>query len=149
MWSSDRPRVLSGRIALLAILFILGANSAQAGEVLLVTARTSTIETLSRNEAEQLYLGRRATLATRISMLVDLPPGKTRDAFYRKLTGKNPTQIRAHWSRMVFTGRALPPREVADASEAYRLLLENRNAIAYLPEHYANDPELRVLFRLE
>ena len=149
MWSSEHSRFLSGRIVLLAILLGLAAYPAQAGEVLLVTARTSTIETLSRNEAEQLYLGRRATLASRISLLVDLPPGKTRDDFYRKLTSKNPSQIRAHWSRMVFTGRALPPKEASDVDDARRLLIENPNAIAYLPRHYASDPDLRVLLHLE
>jgi hypothetical protein len=39
---------------------------------------------------------------------VDLPNGQVRDEFYLKLTGKNPAQIQAYWSRLVFTGRALP-----------------------------------------
>ncbi|WP_341643503.1 hypothetical protein [Thauera sp. SDU_THAU2] len=149
MWSSDRFALPQCWIALLAILLALGAHPAHAEEVLIVTARSGTVETLSRDEAEQLYLGRRATLATRISMLLDLPPGRTRDHFYRTLTDKNPSQIRAYWSRMVFTGRALPPKEAADAGDARRLLLENPGAIGYLPGRYADDPELRILLRLE
>lgn len=50
---------------------------------------------------------------------------------------------------MVFTGRALPPEEVAATDDPRRLLLENPGAVAYLPARYADDPKLRVLLHLE
>ena len=149
MSSSKRHGPLRRWIALASILLMLAAPAVRA-EIVLVTAMDSAIEALSRDEAEQLYLGRRATLSARGALiLLDLPSGPVRDQFYRLLTGKNPSQIRAYWSRMVFTGRALPPTESADANDAQRILLENPNAIAYLPSTYADDPSLRVLLRLE
>ncbi len=149
MWSSDRFISPRQWIVLVSILLTLAAPTARA-EIVLVTAIDSTVSELSRDEAEQLYMGRRAALSARGALLLlDLPTGPVRDQFYRLLTGKNPSQIRAYWSRMVFTGRALPPTESADASDAHRILLENPNAVAYLPASYANDPKLRVLLRLE
>ena len=149
MSSSKRHGPLRRWIALASILLMLAAPAVRA-EIVLVTAMDSAIEELSRDEAEQLYLGRRATLSARGALiLLDLPSGPIRDQFYRLLTGKNPSQIRAYWSRMVFTGRALPPTESADVNDARRILLENPNAIAYLPATYAEDPSLRVLLRLE
>ena len=149
MSSSKRHGPLRRWIALASILLMLAAPAVRA-EIVLVTAMDSAIEELSRDEAEQLYLGRRATLSARGALiLLDLPSGPVRDQFYRLLTGKNPSQIRAYWSRMVFTGRALPPTESANVSDAHRILLENPNAIAYLPATYAEDPSLRVLLRLE
>ena len=149
MWSSDRFISPRQWIVLVSILLTLAAPAARA-EIVLVTAIDSTISELSRDEAEQLYMGRRAALSARGALLLlDLPSGPVRDQFYRLLTGKNPSQIRAYWSRMVFTGRALPPTESADASDAHRILLENPNAIAYLPATYADDPSLRVLLRLK
>ena len=149
MWSSDRFISPRQWIVLVSILLTLAAPTARA-EIVLVTAIDSTVSELSRDEAEQLYMGRRAALSARGALLLlDLPTGPVRDQFYRLLTGKNPSQIRAYWSRMVFTGRALPPTESADASDAHRILLENPNAIAYLPATYAEDPSLRVLLRLE
>mgnify|MGYP001454075709 CR=1 FL=1 len=149
MWSSDRFISPRQWIVLVSILLTLAAPAARA-EIVLVTAIDSTVSELSRDEAEQLYMGRRAALSARGALLLlDLPTGPVRDQFYRLLTGKNPSQIRAYWSRMVFTGRALPPTESADASDAHRILLENPNAVAYLPASYANDPKLRVLLRLE
>ena len=149
MWSSDRFISPRQWIVLVSILLTLAAPTARA-EIVLVTAIDSTVSELSRDEAEQLYMGRRAALSARGALLLlDLPTGPVRDQFYRLLTGKNPSQIRAYWSRVVFTGRALPPTESADASDAHRILLENPNAVAYLPASYANDPKLRVLLRLE
>lgn len=149
MSSSEQRCPLRYWIALLSILLTLAAPAARA-EIVLVTAIDSTISELSRDEAEQLYMGRRATVSAHGALLLlDLPTGPIRDQFYYLLTGKNPSQIRAYWSRMVFTGRALPPTESADVSDAYRMLMENPNAIAYLPSTYAKDPGLRVLLRLE
>ena len=149
MWSSDRFISPRQWIVLVSILLTLAAPTARA-EIVLVTAIDSTVSELSRDEAEQLYMGRRAALSARGALLLlDLPSGPVRDQFYRLLTGKNPSQIRAYWSRMVFTGRALPPTESANVSDAHRILLENPNAIAYLPATYAEDPSLRVLLRLE
>ncbi len=149
MWSSERLSSPRQWIVLASILLAFAAPPAQAG-VVLVTAIDGTVEKLTRDEAEQLYLGRRTTLSARGALLLlDLPPGPSRDEFYRLLTGKNPSQIRAYWSRMVFTGRALPPAESSNADDARRLLLENSSAIGYLPSSYADDPSLRVLLRLE
>ena len=81
----------------------------------IVSARQGGISELDRESAEQLYLGRRATLPSgRAVTLVDLPAGPARDQFYLQLTRKNPSQIRAYWSRLVFTGRAQPQRHYQD-----------------------------------
>jgi len=132
-----------------AALAVLLAPAARA-EVILVTSADSNVVALSREEAEQLYLGRRSSLADGGPvLLLDLPPGPVRDQFYRLLTGKNPSQIRAYWSRMVFTGRALPPRESASLDDARRLLLENPGTVGYLPATFSTDPSLRILLHLE
>lgn len=119
-------------------------------DIVLVTAADGPIDTLGLDIAEQLYLGRRSALADgRPVQLLDLPAGPARDRFYQRLTGKNPAQIRAYWSRLVFTGRALPPREASGIDEARRILLETPGTIGYLPATRASDPALRILLRLD
>ncbi|MDX9885450.1 hypothetical protein [Thauera sp.] len=115
-----------------------------------VSARQSDLTELDRESAEQLYLGRGTTLPNgRTVTLVDLPAGPTRDQFYLQLTRKNPSQIRAYWSRLVFTGRAQPPREAADADDVRRILQSTPGAIAYLPLDAAQDPSLIILLTLD
>lgn len=127
---------------------LLACTSAAQAEVVLVTsARSGPIE-LSREQAEKLYLGRSTTLGDGTPVnLVDLPNGSTRDEFYVKLTGKNPTQIQAYWSRIVFTGRASPPKEAGSIAEARQWLIDTPNIIGYLERNDVS-PGLRILLRL-
>ena len=158
MWSSElalRRQILAALLAL-ATLALSCAGDARAQTSLLpealaiVAAREGGLTELDRETAEQLYLARRTTLPNgRTVTLVDLPAGPARDQFYLRLTRKNPSQIRAYWSRLVFTGRAQPPREAADADEVRRLLQSTPGAIAYLPLDAARDPELVILLELD
>lgn len=132
-------------LLLLAALLASGPNRA---EILIVTSNRSGPIELTREQAEKLYLGRSTTLSDGSSAsLVDLPNGSVRDEFYLKLTGKNPAQIQAYWSRLVFTGRALPPREARSMAEARQWLTDTPNLIGYL---YRNEPTagMRILLRL-
>lgn len=131
----------------LAIVIGFGSSSAQA-DLAIVSAVNGSIFELTRAQAERLYLGRTSTLADNTPVtLLDLPPGAVRDSFYLRLTGKNPVQTRANWSRQVFTGRALPPRE-ADSVEQLRTWLDqDPNAIGYLPFD-AVDARTRILLRI-
>lgn len=153
MWPSDRLPAGARRIAVafaLAVLATLGLpRPAQAQhELVVVAARNGPVAALSREEAEQLYLGRRTTLADGTAVgLVDLPAGSARDSFYEQLTGKNPSQTRAYWSRLVFTGRALPPREAATVTEARDWIATRPGTVGYLPAGTA-DERLRVLLKL-
>lgn len=161
MWCSEHispRRALATLIALavLAALALACAGRVQAQgasdvpRLAVVAARASGLEALTREGAEQFYLGRRTALPDgRAVTLVDLPAGATRDQFYLRLTRKNPSQIRAYWSRLVFTGRAQPPIEAADAEEARRILRATPGAIAYLPLGEAQDPTLVVLLTLD
>lgn len=136
------------RSLLVAVVLALSFSSAGA-EIIVVSDSLSPIRTLTREQAEQLYLGRTRSLPDGIAVgLVDLPAGAVRDRFYELLTGKNPSQTRAYWSRQVFTGRALPPKEAGSVAEAIAWVAANPNLIAYLPESAAMDKRLRVLLRL-
>lgn len=134
-------------IAALAAIAVIASDEAMA-DIVLVTAADGPIVQISREEAEQLYLGRLSALRDGTPVrLLDLPAGEIRDDFYLRLLGKNSIQTRAYWSRMVFTGRARPPREVADEIELRALMSRDPNLIGYLAEG-AGTSDLRVLLRL-
>lgn len=132
---------------LIALVAIALAGTA-AAEIVVVTGGHGSIVTLTREEAEQLYLGRLSALRDGTSVkLLDLPSGPVRNAFYAALVGKNAAQTRAYWSRMVFTGRARPPIEVADVEQMRAQLRSDPVFIGYLPAAEVS-ADLRVLLRL-
>ncbi len=118
-------------------------------QVVVVTGQDGVITQLGRVEAEQLYLGRLNALRDGTPVrLHDLPPGPTRDSFYFRLTGKNPIQTRAYWSRIVFTGRARPPREVSGPEQLRTTLAADPHAMGYLPAQSVT-ADMRVLLTLD
>jgi hypothetical protein len=133
-------------LSCLCCLFLRAAPA--LAQVLVVAGAQSNVPELTREQVEQFYLGRAHSLPDGLALAIaDLPAGPVRDEFYLKLTGKNPNQIRAHWSRMVFTGRALPPVEAADVAQLRQWLAVRPNLIGYLPASEA-DSRIRVLLRL-
>lgn len=135
------------RILLLLFAGLLVPVMSHAELVLVANARNPAME-LSHERAENLYLGTTTTLADGTPVkLMDLPNGASRDDFYLKLTGKNPAQIRAYWSRLVFTGRALPPREASSIAEARQWLIDTPNLVGYM-ERSDVPPGARILLRL-
>lgn len=133
--------------ALLSVVLLVLLHFAHA-ETVIVTGKASAIGRLDREQAEQFYLGRTAVLPDGTPVtLADLPPGNVRDAFYTALTGKNPIQIRTYWSRIVFTGRALPPKEATSPAQLRGWLATNPNLIGYLSDADVDD-SVRVLLRI-
>lgn len=147
--TSARRQFLSVALGLLFSIQSCIALPSQEEAIHIVTAEKGPLRQLQRDEAELLFLGRRTTAADGTPvMLIDLPAGPVRDRFYLLLTGKNPQQARAYWSRQVFTGRARPPLEAGSQEQAVEWLLQNPGAIAYLPAS-KSDAQLRVLMRLQ
>jgi hypothetical protein len=139
-------------LALFALILLNGVTPAEPAtappDIQLVTAATSHVTALSAEEATQLFLGQRTTLQDGTPVtLIDLPAGPERTYAYQALTGKNPVQIRANWSRLVFSGRTRPPLEAHNQREALELLAQTPNAIGYLPASI-HDKRLKVLLRL-
>ncbi|NMG00326.2 hypothetical protein GPA27_23395 [Aromatoleum toluolicum] len=129
------------------LVSLLAAPCALA-QIVIVAGARSPLPDLTPEQAEQFYLGRAHTLPDgSVVTLADLPTGAVRDQFYQQLTRKNANQIRAHWSRMVFTGRALPPQQAESVAQLRLWLAAQPNLIGYMPAAEA-DGRVRVLLRL-
>lgn len=57
----------------------------------------------------------------------------SRDQFIRQVLNKTPQQVEKYWARMIFTGRARPPREVGP-DEVKKMVTQTPGAISYLDE---------------
>ena len=134
-------------IRLLTLAALLHPAAGWAELVVVTSQRSGAVE-LTREQAEKLYLARSTTLGDGTPVkLVDLPNGSTRDDFYLKLTNKNPAQIVAYRSRLVFNGRATPPLEAASVAEARQWLADTPHLIGYLERADVTNG-MRILLRL-
>jgi ABC-type phosphate transport system substrate-binding protein len=130
----------------LALLVFLGsAQRLMADEVTVVSAR-STVTTLSKSQVADIFLGKTTRFPDGSPALpIDQAEGTpARDEFYTRMTGKSAAQMKAYWSKIIFTGRGQPPKAVASGSDTKKLVVANPNAIGYLEPKLVDDT-LRVV----
>lgn len=128
-------------LTLIAALVLSLDAQVTGAEVVAVVSAENPVSSLGRVELVNIFLGKSGhfpdgTPATPI----DLPEGAPdRQAFYAEFANKSVAQIKAHWSKMIFTGRGRPPRMVQDGEALRQWLAKDPNAIGYLDESLVDD----------
>lgn len=133
---------------LLLASFLL-ANFAYAQVVVVVGAKSPAAK-LTKEQAAALFLGKSSQLpGAGIPVLIDqAESAEIRQMFYAQVTEKTPIQVKAIWSRLVFSGKASIPKEVANSEEVKKMLASNPDAIGYIDKS-AVDATVKVLFAVE
>ncbi|OUS12497.1 hypothetical protein A9Q89_06335 [Gammaproteobacteria bacterium 53_120_T64] len=131
------------RLALLATC--LAVANVQA-EVVVVVAANSPVSSISRSDVAKIFLGksRRFADGSRAIPLNQSESNTAREIFYRQVSGKSPAQVKAHWAKLIFTGRGQPPKEASNSAKIKQLLTKNTGNISYL-NLSAVDDSVKVL----
>jgi len=132
-------------LGLIGLALSLGTGAAVA-EVVVVVSSRSPVTALSKNHVVDIFLGRTSRFPDgEQAVPIDQAEGSAaRDEFYAKFAGKSAAQIKAHWSKMIFTGRGQPPKEASNSIEMKREVVQNPNAIGYIEQKLV-DGSVRVL----
>ncbi|MEM8514649.1 ABC-type phosphate transport system substrate-binding protein [Massilia sp. MP_M2] len=134
-------------LALCTLCFV--ATSASAELVVIVSSRNPN-PVLNTEQVSAIFLGQTGRFPDgAAAVAIDQGLGAAqRDLFYLQLTGKTPALLKAHWSKMVFTGRGQPPREAASDTAVRRMVADNPSMIGYI-ERAALDPSVRPVLVLQ
>lgn len=119
-------------------------------QIAIVAGAKSTASTLTREQVSALFLGKSTQLpGAGIPVLIDqLESVDARQIFYAKVTEKTPAQVKSIWSRLVFSGKGSPPKEVANSAEVKKLVNANPDAVGYI-EKSAVDSTVKVLLSID
>jgi ABC-type phosphate transport system substrate-binding protein len=110
---------------LAALSLVAAAASAHAELVVIVNPAAGA---LSADQVSDIFLGRNGSFTP-----VDQAEGSAvRNDFYKKATGRDPAQVKAVWSRLVFSGKAQPPKEYADAAAVKKAVAADPKAVGYI-----------------
>lgn len=113
---------------------LLAPLPAWAATAVIVSPK-SPLSHLAAEQAAQIFLGKSAQLTP-----VDLADSSaTRNEFYQKVAGKNQDQMKAIWSKIVFTGRGFPPKEYNSYAEVKRVVAADAGAIGYIDKAAVDD----------
>lgn len=134
----------------LCLLIGVAYSQTSLAQVVVVVGAKSNAAKLNKDQAAALFLGKSFQLpGAGIPVLIDQPESsEARQVFYSKVAEKTPVQVKAIWSRLVFSGKGTIPKEVSSSEEVKKLLNNNPDAIAYI-EKAAIDSSVKVLFAVE
>lgn len=125
-------------------------TQASVAQVAVVVGANSAASTLSTEQAAGLFLGKSEQLpGVGAALLLDQPESAAvRELFYTKVTGKSAAQVKATWSRLVFSGKATLPKEAANSAAVKKMVAANANTVGYI-EKSAVDSSVKVLLTVE
>lgn len=135
-------------ITLVSVLFFLVARPAAAELIVIVNPANPTSQ-LKREQVVDIYMGRYTHFPNGLhAKALDLPADSTaRTEYYQKLINKSVAQVNTFWARLLFTGRAKPPRELSDTHAVMLAVMKDPEAIAYIDSQFLND-KVKVVYRL-
>lgn len=109
-------------------------------EVVVVVSAQNPVQALSKTQVADIFLGRSKRFPDGSNAVpIDQPEAAAaHDDFYGKFLERSPAQMKAYWSKIIFTGRGQPPREIS-ADELKKFLSRNPNAIGYLDSSALDD----------
>ena len=68
-----------------------------------------------------------------------------REQFNARVLDKSDSQLKAYWSRVVFTGTGTPPKEVGGDNEVKKLVADNPNLIGYIDKTKLDSSVVAIL----
>ena len=120
---------------------------ANAADYVVVVSAKSPVDKLTGEQVTQIFLGKTESFpsggnAVPIDQAESSP---VRGDFDSKTLGKSTAQVKAYWSKIVFTGKGHPPKEVASSADVKGLVSGNPSYIGYI-EKSAIDSSVKVVF---
>ena len=134
----------------LAAVSLFTLAQAASAQVAVIVNPKSALATMTPEQVGAIFMGKSATLPTgQTAVPADLPEANAaRDQFYSKAAGKSPSQVKATWARLTFSGKATPPKEVGTAADVKKHVAANVDAIGYI-EKSAVDSTVKVVLIVE
>ena len=117
--------------SLLLSLFILAP--AVSAEVVVIT-NPSNSAALSESDVKRIFLGKMKSFPGGGTILPvnQSASSDVRKTFDKEALGKSSSQMKAYWSKLVFSGKGNPPKELANDAEVIKLVAENPAVIGYI-----------------
>jgi len=132
---------------LLLVAALLIGSAAQAEVAVIV--HPSNAAALNADVVSKLFLGREKSFpggATAVPL--SLTEGSAAASeFNDKVLKKSFSQLKAYWSKLLFTGKGTPPKEVSSDAEMLQLVANNPNMIGYV-DAKSVDSSVKVVLKL-
>jgi ABC-type phosphate transport system substrate-binding protein len=127
-------------IKISALVVGLFLSCASVAEVAVVVNKANTA-VVSDSDISRVFLGKLKQFAngTSVEPVNQKMGSAVRNEFESKVLNKSASQVKAYWSKQVFSGKGKPPQEVASDQEVLAIVSANAGAIGYVDAASVND----------
>ncbi|MFS2140450.1 phosphate ABC transporter substrate-binding protein [Duganella sp. Dugasp56] len=121
-------------LSLLPLLLLSAAGGARSAELVVIVSARNPLSVLRPEQVVDIFLAQTGRFpGGDEAVALDLPLGSPlRDEFYSRVAARSPALMKAYWTKMVFTGRGQPPRELASSAAVRRMVADNPSMIGYI-----------------
>ncbi len=132
-------------MVLFVILAWTGSAPAHAALAIIVNP-ANNMAGITAEQAANIYLGKVGVFPNgNRAMPVDQPASSpARRKFYHSVVKKEGSELKVYWSKLLFSGKGQPPREVGDDADVKSWVAENPDAIGYVDGKFV-DKTVKVL----
>ncbi|MDF1642681.1 MAG: phosphate ABC transporter substrate-binding protein [Pseudomonadales bacterium] len=130
----------------IAIATLLTVSTGVLAEISVIV-HPSNGDAINAKIASKLFLGKsRKFPGGNEAVPIEQAEGSSsRAEFHQSVIKKSSAQLKSYWSRIVFTGKGQPPKEVDSDAEVIDLVSQNPSMIGYIDSSAANDSVKVVL----
>ena len=137
--SHSETHMVTSKIKVTLLGMMLSASFLSVAQVVVVVnpANTSSLDTKT---VQRIFLGKEKKFSDGSQATpINQKANGTREEFDESIVGRSSTQVSAYWSKLVFTGKGIPPAELADDAAIIAAVAADPSAIAYINAASATD----------
>jgi ABC-type phosphate transport system substrate-binding protein len=128
------------KVVLAVSTFSLFSVSNVFAEVAIIV-HPSNASSFDQETIKKIFLGKTKSFSNgRSAILISASSGDpATDEFNTKVIGKSSSQVKAYWSKILFTGKGTPPQEMDSAGDIISAVSSNPDAIGYVDASAATE----------
>jgi ABC-type phosphate transport system substrate-binding protein len=131
--------------AVAAAVLSLGTSIAAQAALAIIAHPSNSISGISADDAQRIFLGKTSEFANgKRANPVDQAAGAARAKFLKSVIQKDEGELKGYWSKLMFSGKGQPPREVGDDAAVKAWVASNPDAIGYVDGKFV-DGSVKVL----
>jgi ABC-type phosphate transport system substrate-binding protein len=106
-----------------------------------VVVHPSNDAAIDKKAVKRIFLGKEKKFSNGKEVLPvnQVASSGARGSFDTDTLGRSSTQIAAYWSKLVFTGKGIPPKELDSDAAVLAIVADNPNAIGYVDSASVSD----------
>ncbi len=132
------------------ILFGISINTIAKADIVIIANKSFPTDNIEKFQAQKLWLGKIHKLPDvgKVKVVDQSNNSPIKEFFYEKLTSKTLSDLKVYWAKIIFTGKATPPKALSSDKKIIDYLVKHDEYLGYI-DHQSITDDVKVLMTIE